>query len=267
MTTIREALKPFILLNPARQAEANAQLKTTFLALAKDHQGWKYFQHLIETGNTGFPDNTMHSQLYHPDNVISLCDKLGLVEYKDLMIWLEGNKLVSSAGLIDTHSPTIDLPQLDDSYKIRFSQVKKLVVDNCKLKYTHEWGKQFDPILYTIPAEAFDYIRRQCPIDRLKYIANKRDCDKFAFMTRSWLSLCGYGNLALCYVSVSCTEINEGRYKHRFNHGINLAVLQDSEGAWSLKYWEPQNDKTWGVGEPMPFGVKEYSIEQYYTQP
>jgi len=255
MISINEFLSPLRKDNKFMQMINNNKLKSQMRRLSKSHKGWKYFCYLLETGNTGVTATSRFDLSYDPDNIAALCLKLGFKTDQDLYSFVENINKINTDGLIDCHSPTLDIPEYylrKETYQNVIDVIKKEAPCEKNLKIF----EQLDNDYYLINSKIISYILKQCPIDKYKFQAESRDCDDYAFMLRAFLSECGYGNLAIPYVTVNVYEEDE----FVFAHGINLICGFNDKSDLELSFLEPQSDTIWGVDEKMTWGLNKYDV-------
>jgi hypothetical protein len=244
--------------NPIVQAIFDNNLKTELKRLGETQNGWKFFCYLLEKGYTGTNIASKKNISYSPDNILALCQKLGIKTDTELYAWIEANDKIQTDNLLDCLDPSLELTTLKP---IEHRELLHFIIQECPFEYNYQLSERFDMDYQIFHESEIQKILSTCPIDNFKYIAESRDCDDFAMMTRSWLAMKGYGNLSIPYVTINCYQNN----KIEFAHGINLMIYYTDNSPMNAVFLEPQKDKMWPVDEQMPWGLsKKYDIKIRY---
>jgi hypothetical protein len=247
--------------NIFEQIMLNNRLETEMNKICKTDKGWKYFCFLLENGNTNNTKSIPNNSRYDPSNILALCLKLGLKTDTDLYNFVEYMNTIDVDGLIECHSPSLkELLKIDPDNPIKemtYISVKNIIKNLFPVEDSLIYSEQLDSIYLSPNKKQVEYCLQQNITGQLKYIANRRDCDDYAFMFRSFLSINGYGNLTIPYVSINVYN-DDGNIK--FAHGINIIIYNDG----TCKFMDPQSDKLWNPSEKMPWGMKKYNIKIRY---
>lgn len=247
---IEELINLFRINDTAKQNSLNLETEKSLKELAKTHQGWKLFCHMLEMGDTGYYEDHQ-VKTYDPDNMLSLCNKLNIKTDIKLYEFVDALKY---KPVIDIINPEFKLYKTE---AIKAQEIYDFIIKNAPQENNVDIVSNKDDVYQLIHEDEIDYMIKKCPINKLKYISTVRDCDDFAFMTKSWYATKGYGNITLPYVEVNCYY--NGKYD--FAHAINIIVFRNRDGDVDGKFFEPQNDKTWGFDSKMWMGLKPYDIK------
>jgi len=247
--------------NLFEQITLNNRLELEMKKICETDKGWKYFCFLLENGNTGNTKSMPVNSRYDPSNILALCLKLGLKTDKDLYDFVGFMSNIDVDGLIECHSPTLkDILNIDVDNPIKemtYDSIKSIIKNNFPIEKTLKYSEQLDSIYLSPNKKQVEYCLQQCISDQLKYKANSRDCDDYAFIFRTFLSKNGYGNLTIPYVSINVYNDDD---TIKFAHGVNIIIYNDG----SCKFLDPQSDKLWNADEKMPWGVSNYNIKIRY---
>jgi len=245
--------------NPIVQLIYNGKLKTQMQKLSEEDRGWRYFCYLLEKGNTGLGVSSKQDLSYSPDNILSLCLKLGIKTDEGLFSFVENMKAIDVDGLIDCHSPKLSIVQ-NNLREIDYDRLYSEILNSVICEKNVSFSPQMDS-KYLLPhADEVDYILRQCPFDKLEYKAEGRDCDDYAFLLRAFLSENGYGNITIPYVTIYAYK--DGKFA--FAHAVNLLLYYNDTDDFIIQYLEPQSDIRWNVFEPMRVGLTKYDTKVRY---
>ena len=235
--TIEEILKPFQSENMIVKIIKAEQLRSQLDSLAETNSDYEFFVYLV---------NRYCKKFVFPEDVLNLCNELGIITLHDLMTW---GKSVNGAVIMPILEPEIDI---ELTVKKTMSEIKEVITSFCNCENPCRWNFG-DPNYYIMSKDDLKEILAKCPIDKKPYIVSTYDCEDFARTTKSWCSLHGLGNIAFAYCEVNFYAEN----KYLFSHGINLVPLIDE----SIVCVEPQSDRIWSADSPeFGFGADEMKL-------
>ena len=222
MTTIREALAGFY--SDTNQRQRNIELGQYLSNLKHDPVMkpfiWILSKHLNLDGGV------------HPSTVDAICKyKLKCRTLEDIAVWRVWFASLHSDDLVEIVDPSLNIQTCGET---NFDFIKStLLASDLKFESHCKWYHA-DDAYQKIGKAALDEILCQCPIKRLRYKQESRDCDDFAKMFLGWLAYKGFGNLTIGRADVN---VYDGASKISA-HAVNIFVADGETG-----FVEPQTGK------------------------
>lgn len=184
-----------------------------------------------------------------PENIGALCNSIGIETVEQLEVWVNA---ADGQGVLNIIDPVFDV---DRTKSFSSSEIEALVRSQGILENVCPFGFG-DAQYYFFSEDELKNALSKCPIDRLKYITDKHDCENFAEETKAWFSSHGLGDFAFAR-----TEVNFYKNGNVIGaHGINLAPLRDGR----VIMVEPQKDiNLWPADQPeFGMGADEMRIRK-----
>ena len=104
-----------------------------------------------------------------------------------------------------------------------------------------------DRDFYVTEWEKHRNIQKYSGIDKMKWLAEKRDCDNFAYYFASWMAMVFKLN-SVNVVRVALHDPKTGEYIN--HHYCNLILARKNGKATQVYYYEPLNDNYLEVNSP-----------------
>jgi len=175
-----------------------------------------------------------------PDNLEAVWHSWGIDTVEKLIEFARSFNEINVKEIIDDISPFVTI-DLKNRQKITPSELTQLVNDQCDIETLNI---HFTDRYYFLPTQDdLENLLHYSRLPQIQYIPEKRDCDDYAHMFKSWLSYMGYGNLTIAYI-----EIRMYYPTKTSAHAVNLVVTEDRK----VHLLEPQRSFVWNPKIPEP---------------
>ena len=231
MTTVAEALQPYISANPITQRSRIRRLQDD---LNSDPALSALCWVLEQT----------HYDLYiqyHPHNILQECEKYQIKLLSDLVTWSSSHNIETLKMTKAILDPPVALK--DSLTDISAVEIRRSIESVANLETNCVWRWQ-DPVYRSPTLADLQHILSVCPSNKFKYVRTRRDCEDFARIFRGWLSEKGLGDLTIG--AVEFNGYKDGKFI--FAHAVLIAITSDN----GIFLVEPQNDKMWRPDEVEP---------------